>query len=174
MPKIIENLRDQLLLETKRQIAERGYAETTVRSVARAVGVGVGTVYNYFESKEMLVASFVFESWKKYLERMAALPTDDGRKLLSGIYSALTEFAEENAKLFSDASAAGMQMASFSTRHRLLREQIAGFVRPIVNENFEAVFIAESLISHSSDRVNFDELYRVLERIIKIHKGDTK
>jgi AcrR family transcriptional regulator len=167
MPKIIENLREQLLAEARLQIEERGYAETTVRSVARAVGVGVGTVYNYFESKEMLIASFVFESWKKYLERMAALPTDDARALLFGVYSALTEFADENSKLFSDASAAGMQMASFSTRHRLLREQIAGFVRPISDCRFEAEFIAESLIAHSSDRVDFDELYKVFEKIIK-------
>ena len=59
MPKIIENLREQLLEETKKQILDRGYANTTIRSVAKACGVGVGTVYNYFESKEMLVASFV-------------------------------------------------------------------------------------------------------------------
>ena len=31
MPKIIENLRDQLLQEARKQIAERGYTGTTVR-----------------------------------------------------------------------------------------------------------------------------------------------
>ena len=59
MPKIIENLRDQLLQEARKQIAERGYTGTTIRSVAGACGVGVGTVYNYFSSKEMLIASFM-------------------------------------------------------------------------------------------------------------------
>ena len=42
MPKIIENVREQLLVEAKRQIAEYGYAKTTVRSVAAACGLGVG------------------------------------------------------------------------------------------------------------------------------------
>ena len=45
MPKIIENVREQLIGEAKRQIAENGYAQTTIRSVAKACGLGVGTVY---------------------------------------------------------------------------------------------------------------------------------
>ncbi len=48
MPKIIENLRERLLAEAKRQVMESGYANTTVRSIAKACGVGTGTVYNYF------------------------------------------------------------------------------------------------------------------------------
>ena len=51
MPKIIENVREQLLAETKRQIAENGYEKTTVRSVAGACDIGVGTVYNKFSQK---------------------------------------------------------------------------------------------------------------------------
>ena len=116
MPKIIENLREQLLVEAKRQIAERGYAETTVRSVARAVGVGVGTVYNYFESKEMLVASFVFDAWKKYLEKMAHLPKENARELVFGVYAALADFAKENAALFSDSEVAKASSSGFSLR----------------------------------------------------------
>lgn len=167
MPKIIENLREQLISEAKRQITERGYAETTVRSVARAVGVGVGTVYNYFESKEMLIASFVFEAWKKYLERMASLPKDDARTLLFGVYTALTEFAGENAKLFSDAAASGMQTAAFSSRHKMLREQISGFVIPVCPDDFTADFIGESLICWSREGRDFDLVYPILEKIIK-------
>ena len=105
MPKIIENARDQLLAEAKRQIIENGYAATTVRSVAGALGIGVGTVYNYFESKEMLIATFVFEDWKRYLAYMSGLPTDDSYKLLNGIYGALHSFAKENEALFSDPDA---------------------------------------------------------------------
>ena len=63
MPKIIENIREALLVEAKRQIAERGYQNTTIRSVAKECGVAVGTVYNYFKSKDMLIASFILEDW---------------------------------------------------------------------------------------------------------------
>ena len=63
MPKIIPNIREQLLNEAKKQIAEQGYSKTTIRSVANACNLGVGTVYNYFESKDMLIASFMAEDW---------------------------------------------------------------------------------------------------------------
>ena len=55
MPKIIENLESKLLEEAKRQIQESGYGAMTIRSVAKGCGVGVGTVYNYFPSKEALL-----------------------------------------------------------------------------------------------------------------------
>ena len=63
MPKIIENIREKLLEEAKRQVSESGYSSMTIRSVATACGVGTGTVYNYFPSKDMLVASFMLEDW---------------------------------------------------------------------------------------------------------------
>ena len=52
MPKIIENLDQRLKEEARRQIRESGYSAMTIRSVAAACGVGVGTVYNYYPSKE--------------------------------------------------------------------------------------------------------------------------
>ena len=57
MPKIIENLEKRLIAEAKRQIAESGYGATTIRSVAKGCNVGVGTVYNYFPSKDALIAT---------------------------------------------------------------------------------------------------------------------
>ena len=105
MPKIIENVREQLLAEAKKQVFEHGYADTTIRSVARACGLGVGTVYNYFSSKEMLIATFVYEDWKGYLSNMQLLPDNQPRVLLEGIYDGLKSFAAQNERLFSDADA---------------------------------------------------------------------
>ena len=44
MPKIIQNLENRLIEEAKKQIRESGYGALTIRSVAKACGVGVGTV----------------------------------------------------------------------------------------------------------------------------------
>lgn len=173
MPKIIQNVRGQLLAEAKRQIALHGYADTTIRSVAGACGLGIGTVYNYFKSKEVLIASFVYEDWKTYLEEMAALPLYSPRELFSGIFDALKRFAAENAKLFSDADAAKMMAAGFSSRHKLLREQIAAFILPLCERNrhdvpsFCAEFLAEALINWSMDGAEFDVIYPILEKVIQ-------
>ena len=61
MPKIIENIKEQIIEEAKRQLFENGYAKTTIRSVAKACGIGVGTIYNYFPSKEMLISAFMLD-----------------------------------------------------------------------------------------------------------------
>ena len=167
MPKIIENARDQLLAEAKRQIIENGYAATTVRSVAGALGIGVGTVYNYFESKEMLIATFVFEDWKRYLAYMSGLPTDDSYKLLNGIYGALQSFAKENEALFSDPDASRTVSAGISARHKILREQISEFVLPVCYEAFDAEFVSEALICWSMDGKKFDTVYPLIKKLIK-------
>ena len=170
MPKIIQNLREQLLAETQKQIAERGYASTTVRSVANACGVGVGTVYNYFETKEMLVASFVLEKWKTYLDAMATLPSDDPRCLLAGIYDLMKRFAVENVSLFSDPDATKQMALGSPSRHKMLRAQIAAYVLPICEgeaAQFAAEFIAEALIAWSMENADFEAVYPLLKKIIQ-------
>ncbi len=168
VPKIIKDLRDRLLAEAKRQITENGYAATTVRSIARHCGLGVGTVYNYFESKEMLVATFVFEDWKRYLSDIQELPSDSPRELFEGIYNALRSFEGDNEKLFNDSDAMKRISDKADGRHKLLREQIAGFLRDVCNSDFEAKFIAEALICWSVEGEKFDTVYPILEKIMKI------
>lgn len=169
MPKIIENLRDQLLYEARKQIAERGYTGTTIRSVAGACEVGVGTVYNYFSSKEMLIAAFMMEDWQKQLDAMAALPKDQPEALLRGVYEALCAYAAGHQDLFSDEGAAKAISLGFAPRHRMLREQLTGFILPICkgdNAAFTAAFIAESLISWTMEGTSFDTLYPVMHKLI--------
>ena len=167
MPKIIENVREQLLAEAKKQVSEHGYANTTVRSVAGACGVGVGTVYNYFASKEMMIATFVYEDWKKHLFDMQKLPADAPYTLLRGIYLSLKRFADDNKSLFSDSDAAKLVSVGSSERHKMLRGQIAELVAPICESSFCADFIAEALICWSMENVNFETVYPLLEKTIK-------
>ncbi len=46
--------------------AKRGYHGTSVPSVAELAGVGAGTIYRYFESKEAL-ANVLYQEWKGQL-----------------------------------------------------------------------------------------------------------
>ena len=168
MPKIIENVREQLLAEAKRQIEQNGYAKTTIRSVAGACDIAVGTVYNYFKSKEVLVGSFVLEAWREHLNTMKHLPSNDPKELLGGIYDSIIHFAESNSRLFSDADAAKLISEDFSKNHRILRNQIAEFVSPVCDgDEFKAEFIAEAIICWSVEKEDFERVYPLMEKIIK-------
>jgi TetR/AcrR family transcriptional regulator, repressor of fatR-cypB operon len=51
------------------EFVKRGYHGTTVPSVAATAGVGAGTIYRYFDSKEAL-ANTLYQEWKGRLGAM--------------------------------------------------------------------------------------------------------
>jgi AcrR family transcriptional regulator len=168
MPKILENVREQLLAEAKKQINENGYAKTTIRSVAGACGLATGTVYNYFSSKDMLIATFMLEEWKVCLNDIKSGTCDDAETFLSHAYGALQDYVEKHRKLFDDNDAAKPFAAISGQRHKQLCSQIALVIEPVCrtssvdDKEFLAGFIAEALLNGAMSGTPFDKLYSVL------------
>ncbi len=167
MPKIIENLREQLLTEAKRQIAERGYQSMTVRSVAQGCGVAVGTVYNYFKSKDMLIASFILQDWIDCLNGISEQEKGDKRAYLEFIHKSLCDFAAKHDCVFSDKEAERAFQLSFSARHKKLRAQLAEQIMPIAADAFLAEYVAESMLCWTMAGKSFADIYSLLPEKIK-------
>ena len=171
MPKILESMRVELLKTARRQIAERGYAKTTIRSVAAECGIAVGTVYNYFPSKDILIATFVSEDWRACIAPIAEMTEDDAETHLKRIYDAIRSFSDSYRALFSDSDAKNAYYAAFSARHRQLREQLAGLILPVCVDCPDRVylseFIAESLLIWTTEGKPFEEIYPIIKRLIQ-------
>lgn len=170
MPKIIENLRSALLCEAKRQINEVGYGNTTIRSVASGCGVAVGTVYNYFKSKDMLIASFILEDWIGCLVAISNYPKENGYEFLKFIHVKILEFIEKNEKLFNDKDAEHSFNISASKRHDQLRGQLAEQIMPIAEDKFLSEYVAEALLCWTVAGYDFDQIYTLLPEKIKNKK----
>ena len=167
MPKIIENLKDRLLEEAKHQLEQGGYEAVTIRSIAKACGVGVGTVYNYFPSKEALIASHLLEDWKGCVAAIwtVAEETEAPEPVLRCIYDQLVSFAGRHQAVFRSEAAASAFAGSFSQYHDLLRSQLAQPLCKFCDSDFATQFVAESLLTWSMAGKSFDAIYEILKKL---------
>ena len=167
MPKIIENLKDRLIAEAQKQIEEAGYGAMNIRSVAKACGVGVGTVYNYFPSKEALIATHLLEDWMVCMDTIqsASQRAELPQPVLQCIYAQVTGFAGRHEAIFHSEAAASVFAGSFSKYHDLLRSQLAAPLRKYCSDDFTALFIAESLLTWTMSGKPFDEIYAILKKL---------
>ena len=167
MPKIIENLPERLAQEARRQIEESGFAAMTIRSVAKGCGVGVGTVYNYYPSKEALVATFILEDWKKCVVHIQSCADDAPlpEAVLQIMHQKLRLFMEQYDPIFRDESAAISYTGSTSKYHGVLREQLAAPLRKVCKDDFTSQFIAEAMLTWSVAGKSFDEIFAVVNNL---------
>lgn len=94
--------RDLILEEALKLFSERGIKETTVRDIARAVGITEGAIYRHFESKDQIVyelfethSGALYDRVKRAIEK-AKDPKD---KFISAVESFL-DFAFKNPDAF--------------------------------------------------------------------------
>ena len=55
--------KEQILQTSRELIRQQGWSTVSIRSVAAACGVSVGSIYNYFDSKAELVGATVESVW---------------------------------------------------------------------------------------------------------------
>jgi len=167
MPKIIENLEDRLVSVARKQIEESGYSAVTVRSVAKECGVGIGTVYNYFPSKDALVACYMLEDWKKCISAIEVVGTysDTPTSVLHCMYDQLILFSNKHRSIFQDEAASSAFAGSFSKYHALLRSQLAAPLRKFCKDEFSADFIAEALLTWTMAGKDFDLISGILLKL---------
>ena len=95
----------EAILEAARDLfVERGFFGTAVPEIAEHAGVGAGTIYRYFESKEALVNA-IYRQQKTYfskgvLDGMFAGPPSTTRELFRTLWMRMAAFAIGNPKGF--------------------------------------------------------------------------
>lgn len=167
MPKIIENLEQKLLQEAGRQAMESGYSSMTIRSIAKACGVGVGTVYNYFSSKDMILAAFMLEEWKECIAviHTVSCEAQTAQPVLRCIYDQLIGYMQHHHTLFQDEAASAAFSGSFSQYHGLLRSQLAHPLRKFCQNDFASEFIAEALLTWTVAGKGFEEIHNMIQKL---------
>lgn len=95
--------RDAIIAAARSLYSNRRYDEVTMASIAKAAGVGKGTVFFYFGTKESLFLGFArleIEAFFEALENnLAAYPTDSGRQAVVEALGATVDTRPEMVRL---------------------------------------------------------------------------
>ena len=130
----------QLILDTAlRLFRERGYAETTMRAIAKEAGVAVGNAYYYFDSKEHLIQGFYHQNQAAH--RVAAEPVlANEREFAARLRGALHAGIDVNAPyhsfaatFFKTAAEPSSPLSPFSRESSPAREAAIAIFREVVD-----------------------------------------
>ena len=167
MPKVIENLRLKLMEEAKTQAVNGGYSAVTVRSVARACGVGTGTVYNYFPSKDAIFAAFMLADWQDRMADVEAVSAASAapEPVLRCIHVQLCSYLDTYRPIFRDEGAVSGFGGALGRYHSLLREQLASPLQKFCSDGFTALFAAEAMLTWTVSGTPCEELLSILMKL---------
>ncbi len=127
----------QIIVAAAGVFAREGFHKATVEEIARKAGVGKGTVYEYFESKDDLFRAMIREGVQLFLKVLAAeLACEDGvrAKLIRFVEVSacfLKEHESQARFIMEDAWGLGKSFCQWMAE---TRQELSGLVREIIEE----------------------------------------
>ncbi len=122
----------RILDATARLLARYGYSKTTIDDVARETGIGKGSVYLHFSSKEEIVLSLVDRAVREVLDELRTIAADDAsaadrmrRMLAARVLGRMLRFRNYSASLHDLLAA--LRPALLVQRNQHLRDEAAIF-----------------------------------------------
>ncbi len=188
MPKNLNNVKEDILSVTRQLIKETGYSELNIRNIAARCGVATGTVYNYYSSKNQIIAEILLTEWNLMLRRIdqnikASVTAIDKLEI---IYNELNNFMiNVHGEWFQThpiENTEDMNVNKISEKRKLLRNQISEKVFKVIDngkggskkpENSNEVMdtcdiISHILISYSNEEAEFSRLEPSLTALLDL------
>jgi AcrR family transcriptional regulator len=118
---VVKNKRADILNAALSLFAERGFDATTVPAIADKAQVGAGTIYRYFENKEVLVNSLFQDCVRLLSETLNKnMPNSDAsmREQFHHVFSQMNQFANhhDDALTFIDSHSSARYLDESSNK----------------------------------------------------------
>lgn len=182
MPKILPNLKETLI-ETATEIARKeGLSGLKLRDLAKQCHIALGTLYNYYPTKDDLILDVVQQFWQNWFHHHR-FPEGDVLVKLDWLYSmmkrSVDEFSSEFLHASSGLSAAALQEAHLreqAAQHHLTQQLAIALSELFPNESEEyiaqrAAFLFHSLLGCLEGKgYTYDSLRQWLSQEILINK----
>ena len=158
MPKVIDNIRGRAVSEAREILIRDGYGALTIRGIARILGIGLGTIYNYFPSKEYLAASVMLEDWQELTKDFEALHAGQpAESVIADLFALIQTFTRRYDPAWREYEQQGGSRWMIRQYHGMLAEQFSGYIQNALpagqqeREPYLARFLAELTIRFGSD-----------------------
>lgn len=172
MPKNLNNIKEDILLVTRELIKETGYADLNIRKIAARCGVATGTVYNYYSSKNHIIAEILLNEWNLMLRRIdqSTRPLTDAIDKLQVMFNELNNFMInvhgawfQTYPVENDSS---IDVSRIKEKRKMLINQLSEKVYSFVNTDKPKSdeladicdVIASILIMYANEPIKFDKL----------------
>lgn len=191
MPKNLINIKEDIISVTRELLKKEGYSQLNIRNIAAKCGVATGTVYNYYRSKNEIIAEILINEWNLMLRRIdqkaKSIPTAIDK--LEIIFEQLNFFMSNVHGIWIQTSSIenteNMNIAKINEKRKMLRNQIAEKVRNFSLSNPEknvtkdelkiCDVISHILISYSNECEDFNNLKPALNALVtQLESNKTK
>ena len=162
MPKHLEDVEKKLLEVTRAELLDKGPDKLNIRGIAKQCRISIGTVYNYFPSKEMLVANVMLADWVEILGRAKEVCAQVERveDALLAIYVGIIEFSGIYSSVYNHYSQHSANIHFYFERRQRLVGQLSELIEAVLvrhgfsRTQFMSKFIAEIILVASADKKN--------------------
>ncbi len=174
MPKLIDHLRQDLLLCAADILQTEGYNALTLRRVAENCHIAVGTIYNYFPSKDDLAAQAMLADWRETVKTMERRCSEAQtvRQGLLAVYEGIEDFAQLYTHVWSEYAPRSGVLEFLRQKHSTTLAQLSTVVDGLLRrfdsdfDPYLPTFVAQSLLSAvTREQVPFATLAPLLCRL---------
>ena len=170
MPKIIPELREKILLAAKKRLKEDEKHDFSTRQLAKDLDIAAGTIFNYFSTKEEILAYVMLEDWQKCLGEMRAASEEEPgiREGFTKMEALLRSFSVPYRQIWSGYD----HLGPVRERHGELIRQITAPVRTMLERFGKALsetelgVLSEMLLTASQrEEGTLERIFPVMEKI---------
>lgn len=174
MPKVISDI-ENAILKAATSIIQDDYRKFSIRNVAKKCHIGIGTVYNYFSSKEELLNKamifFINERFLSIEKKMSKVHTV--KEKCFEIYEDLQDHLQDVRKKYCDQLF--FMMTSSEKEGKIFKGNLDIAIKKlfgIVKNEFKikdevlARTIAIVLFIPKEENVSFEDIWNTIERLL--------
>ncbi len=170
MPKIINASRESIIEVTKKMLDNHDYELINCRDIAKEAGIGVGTLYHFFKSKNDILSAIILEDWLTCISIMNTENTlSEGIKV---IYVSLYDFSKKYVGFWDYVKSNSTDYVSHLSKHEMLVGKIKEKIVELYNYNNANIdndiidFLGETIINLSIHVYEYSRVEKIFNRII--------